>query len=212
MVGRGTARSERVRVPLVAGCVLSLAVHALLFAASGGALDIDGPHAASSTLDVVLATAPRLAEEAVMTSPAALRPLAPERPRYAPMLPFAPAIVPLPSFDEASYLPASRLTKEPMPIDEIEVRYPRGVHHLRVLTVALTLFIDENGRVENIRIDEPVLPEPYERAAIEAFAQGKFHPGFDGDRAVKSRLRIRVAFDSGDSGETALAPLLRPLS
>ena len=126
------------------------------------------------------------------------------------MLPFLPALTS--PFDEQAYVPASRLTQEPTPIDEIQVPYPRGVHHLRVLRAALTLFIDEQGHVENVRIDNPALPEAYERAAIEAFTAAKFHPGLDGDRPVKSWLRVRVAFDSGDSGETMLAPLPRSLS
>jgi hypothetical protein len=119
------------------------------------------------------------------------------------MLPFAPMIEP--PFDERAYVPASQLTTGPTPVDEIQVPYPHGVHHLRVLTVGLTLFIDERGRVANIRVEEPELPAAYERAAMEAFAQRRFRPGLDGDRPVKSRLRIRVAFDSGDTGETRLA-------
>ena len=93
---------------------------------------------------------------------------------------------------------------------EISIRYPRGVHHLGTLTAALTLFIDEDGTVANVRIDEPKLADAYERAAIDAFAPARFTPGMIGERAVKSRMTIRVAFDSGDTGRTELAQLPSP--
>jgi hypothetical protein len=75
------------------------------------------------------------------------------------MLPFSPVLTP--PFDEQAYAPASRLTKEPTPLNEIQVPYPRGVHPLRVLTASLTLFIDERGHVENVRVDDLALPEAY---------------------------------------------------
>jgi hypothetical protein len=197
------------RGPLVAACSLSVALHAVLFASSRlGAWGVDAAQRPSPPLQVTLSAPPRARDEAFV-APTEIKPPA-NRPRYTRMLPFSPALVP--PFDEQAYVPASRLTQEPTPIDEIQVRYPRGVHHLRVLRAALTLFIDEHGHVANVRVDDPALPHAYERAAIEAFAAGRFHPGLDGVRPVKSRLRVRVAFDSGDSGETMLAPLPRSLS
>jgi TonB family protein len=208
----GTRRRPRVRAALVAGCVLSVALHALLLASAPAGILTGRTQPGGPALQVALSAS--TARDAPFALLPDRQPLVPGHPRYARMLPFAPPIEPPiePPFDERAYVPVSRLSTQPTPVDEIRIPYPRGVHHLRVLTVALTLFIDEDGRVENVRVENPELPQAYERAAIEAFAQGRFHPGLDGERPVKSRLRIRVAFDSGDSGETMLAPLPRTIS
>jgi len=209
---RATARASvalggrRIPAPFAAGCVLSLALHVVLLAtARTSGVGRKAFEVPESPLQVLVNATSAPAASSLRPLPDRIEPLSNRRPRYTAMLPFSPAI--MPAFDEQAYLPASDLTNPPTPVEEIRIGYPRGVHHLRVLTVALTLFIDERGHVENLRVEDPPLPEPYERAAVEAFADAKFRPGSDGVRPVKSRLRVRVAFDSGDSGETALAPV-----
>ena len=144
---------------LVAACFLSVVLHAVLFASSRpGALGVDAAQGRPPWPLQVTLSVPSPARDEAFVAPTEFTPLA-THPRYTRMLPFSPSLAA--PFDEQAYVPASRLTREPTPIDEIQVRYPRGVHHLRVLTAALTLFIDKRGHVENVRVDDPALPEPY---------------------------------------------------
>ncbi|BEP38039.1 hypothetical protein GmRootV59_50100 [Variovorax sp. V59] len=59
----------------------------------------------------------------------------------------------------------------------------------------LSLFIDEQGRVQRVDAEEPTLPPAFEQVAREAFMAAKFSPGEVEGRAVKSRQRVEVVFD-----------------
>jgi TonB family protein len=84
----------------------------------------------------------------------------------------------------------------PTAASEISVSYPSDPR-AGLLVAALTLFIDEDGTVAKVRAEAPHAPPDYEKAAIEAFANARFKPGMAGSSAVKTRMVIRVAFDSG---------------
>ena len=71
--------------------------------------------------------------------------------------------------------------------DETDIARYRGV---------LSLFIDEEGRVQYIAADGPLLPPALEQAAREAFMQAQFWPGQVDGHAVKSRQRVEVMFDN----------------
>jgi protein TonB len=71
----------------------------------------------------------------------------------------------------------------------------------------LSLFIDEEGRVQHIAADKDApLPPAFEQAAREAFLAAQFAPGQIDGRAVKSRVRVEVVFDNTPLPETAPAP------
>lgn len=75
----------------------------------------------------------------------------------------------------------------PMPLEDTDVARYLGV---------LSLFIDEEGRVQYISVDGPLLPPALEQAAREAFMHAQFWPGQVDGRAVKSRQRVEVVFDN----------------
>ena len=60
----------------------------------------------------------------------------------------------------------------------------------------LTLFIDESGYVQRVRVDGPALPPLLEEAAVNVFRQARFSPGQVGTQVVRSMIRIEVNFES----------------
>jgi TonB family protein len=98
------------------------------------------------------------------------------------------------------YLPRSALTLAPQALGLVALSYPEeapaGQHQ-----GVLTLFIDEQGVVQRVRIEsgDQELPPVFQEAARQAFLAARFTPGELQGRAVKSRIRIQVSFEAGDT-------------
>ena len=134
-------------------------------------------------------------------------------PHAQPRRPEAPKLLPMPStawpataFDESAYLPARELTVRPAAAQRISVPYPSDATQ-GVRKAILAVFIDADGRVAKVRVDD-ALPPAFERAAVEAFASARFHPGRVGNVAVKSRMLVQVEFDSGPPPDAVEPPRL----
>jgi len=67
--------------------------------------------------------------------------------------------------------------------------------------VVLTLFINERGTVDRVRLETPEVPAPLANAARETFRAATFDPGSIEGRAVKSQLKIEVDFESNEAGQ-----------
>ena len=97
------------------------------------------------------------------------------------------------------YFPRSALSRAPWPVDTVLIDYPSLEKDAGYYRGELTLFIDERGHVARVRV-EGELPPMLETAARNAFLSGRFQAGELDGRAVKSRIRIEVVFDSGQVG------------
>lgn len=106
--------------------------------------------------------------------------------------------------DGAEYLPRSALSVVPQPLGEVLLTYPPGAPPGRHRG-ELTLFIDEQGSVQRVRIDsgEAELPAVFQAAARQAFLAARFTPGELQGRAVKARMRIAVEFEAAEAPEVA---------
>ncbi len=106
--------------------------------------------------------------------------------------------------DGAEYLPRSALSVVPQPLGEVLLTYPPGAPPGRHRG-ELTLFIDEQGSVQRVRIDsgEAELPVVFQEAARQAFLAARFTPGELQGRAVKARMRIAVEFEATEAPEGA---------
>jgi len=133
--------------------------------------------------------------EAVASAPALRRSSVPDAPP-ALLLPFVPA-------PDAAYLRRSELTVPPEPIDAIIIPDlpPAAMAATGPRTFILTLFINEAGLVERIRVETAAIPQAIEEVARRAFEQARFTPGELNGRPVKSSMRIEVS----------AAPLRQPL-
>ena len=116
-----------------------------------------------------------------------------------PQLP-VPAPIAVSEFNEDEYIPVARLAVRPRAMGRISVPYPPDVDRTGVSSAKLTLFIDEEGTVVKLKVDDSDLPPQFQETANNAFAQARFKPGRTDDHAVKSRMRIEVMFDGGPAG------------
>lgn len=94
------------------------------------------------------------------------------------------------------YFPRAMLTVVPTPMEPVLIAYPVIEQDSGRHSSELTLFIDETGRVARVRVDGNELPPAMEEAARNAFINARFRSGELDGRAVKSRIRIEVVFDS----------------
>lgn len=102
---------------------------------------------------------------------------------------------PVDAADQA-YWPRNLLTRPPTPQQSIDLLYPALAPSGRFRAV-LTLFIDEQGVVQRVRIDEADdsgLPPILEDAARQTFLRSTFTPGEIDGRPIRSRLRIEVEY------------------
>lgn len=99
---------------------------------------------------------------------------------------------------EDRYLPRPLLSVPPRTLAPIVVAYPEGSVQLDHASVVLSLFIDEHGVVNRVRVDEgEQLPASFQEAAMSAFRDARFVPGELEQQAVKAHIRVEVRFDAG---------------
>lgn len=104
---------------------------------------------------------------------------------------------------DADYLPSRLLTRGPLPQQSIDLLYPE-LAPSGLFRAVLTLFIDDQGVVQRVRIDEAQdsgLPAALEDAARQTFLRSAFLPGELDGRRVRSQLRIEVEFATEPVGE-----------
>ena len=92
------------------------------------------------------------------------------------------------------YLPRSKLSVAPAPLTAVDVPFPAEVSGIVNLTVQLTLFIDEQGRVRRVRIDSAAIPSAFAAAVLNTFLEARFKPGEVDNVAVRSQVRLEVEF------------------
>jgi hypothetical protein len=105
-------------------------------------------------------------------------------------------ILPVPGKIEPRYFRTSELTEKPRVMhDDLHDDSPAMELELPGVppqSVALRLFINENGETDRVVIEDSHLPSDAARLVIAAFLKLRFHPGIVGDAPVKSQLRIEV--------------------
>ncbi len=97
--------------------------------------------------------------------------------------------LPVPADDR--YFTASELDHRPVPLMQVEPRYP-GDAAARLGRVVLELFIDQDGRVDKVVVVSG--ERPFDESALWAFGQARFSPGVRRGAPVKSRMLIEVLY------------------
>lgn len=126
-----------------------------------------------------------------------------------PMAPVAGAVA-APEDAQGDYLPRSRLTVAPRPLAPVVIPAVEDPEAIGQQVGTLSLFIDEQGRVQEVVGDAPLLPPAMAQAARDTFMQARFSPGELHGRAVKSRLRVEAVFDSAVTDVSRLAASQSP--
>ena len=98
--------------------------------------------------------------------------------------------------DLDDYVPRPLLSVPPVARMPVLITAPAGKLGVARHIGILSLFIDQEGRVQHIAGNAPFLPPAFEQAARDAFMEVQFAPGQIDGLAVKSRVRVEVVFDN----------------
>jgi protein TonB len=94
------------------------------------------------------------------------------------------------------YVPRQYLSTVPSPVTDVQVPFPEGLKGEFSRRVQLSLFIDERGVVQRVRIDESSGETALEDAARDTFRQTRFTPGHIYGKPVRSLIRVEVDFEA----------------
>ncbi len=111
----------------------------------------------------------------------------------------AQAVLPRLLAGAPEYKLRSALEQGPIPLVNIEPRYPPAAGGVQGMVV-LRLLINESGAVDDVAIVRASPAGFFEEAAMEAFRTAKFVPGKLLGRPVKSQMTIEVDFQSFNKG------------
>lgn len=88
----------------------------------------------------------------------------------------------------------SELEKRPAAVSQIAPAYPAELRKARIEgSVTLVFVLDENGRVEEPRVENSSRPE-FEKPALDAIRKWRFRPGMKDGQAVRTYIRIPMRF------------------
>jgi len=91
----------------------------------------------------------------------------------------------------------TELERRPEAISQIPPTYPPELRKARIQgLVTLAFVLNEEGRVEDPRVENATRPE-FEKPAVEAIRKWRFRPGMREGRAVKTYIRIPLRFQVG---------------
>jgi protein TonB len=109
----------------------------------------------------------------------------------------------LPLGTAARYYLPNELDARPQIRTHINPEYPKAAAE-KGITAALTLriFIDEQGRVENVVAPGKSAADPFVAAAVAAFGAATYTPGIKDGKPVKSLLLIEVSFEALDVADS----------
>lgn len=106
----------------------------------------------------------------------------------------ASAQPPSADLDPFDYVPRRFLSVAPKPQGAVVLQYPEGDAEADAVTFVLSLYIDEQGRVRHVRVDEGSPPERFVTAAVATFMQAHFEPGELQGQPVRSLVRVEVSY------------------
>jgi len=86
------------------------------------------------------------------------------------------------------------LEKRPEPVSQVPPTYPAELRKAKIEgSVTLVFVLNEEGRVEEARIENSSRPE-FEKPALEALKRWRFKPGEKDGVAVKAYMRLPMSF------------------
>jgi protein TonB len=86
------------------------------------------------------------------------------------------------------------LEKRPEAISQVPPTYPQELRKAKIEGVVTVVFVlDEDGRVEDPRVENSSRPE-FEQPALEAIRKWRFRPGMKDGQPVRTYIRIPMRF------------------
>jgi periplasmic protein TonB len=88
----------------------------------------------------------------------------------------------------------SELEKRPEPVSQTAPAYPAELRKAKIEGVVTLLFVlNEEGRVEDPRVDNSTRPE-FEKPALEAVKKWRFRPGVKDGQPVRTFIKYPIRF------------------
>jgi len=97
---------------------------------------------------------------------------------------------------DPTYYSGKQLDVPPRAMSEVAPAYPKQADENGVSgTVVLEIKVDENGRVQELRVINSTPPGVFDQSVIDAFRKVDFQPACKNEFAVRSVMRINVQFE-----------------
>jgi len=97
---------------------------------------------------------------------------------------------------DPTYYSGKQLDVPPWVMSEVAPAYPKQADENGVSgTVVLEIKVDENGRVQELRVINSTPPGVFDQSVIDAFRKVDFQPACKNEFAVRSVMRIEVRFE-----------------
>lgn len=106
---------------------------------------------------------------------------------------FLPVVKPF----EPYYFSMNELNEMPQVMLDLSPSLVFSLPNALAQLAVLRLLINEQGRIDQVLIDDSPLSESDQRLIIDTFLKTKFQPGKINDVPVKSQLKIEVRVDAG---------------
>lgn len=88
------------------------------------------------------------------------------------------------------------LDQQPRVVLQVPPQYPAELRKRRMEgTVHVVFIVDQNGRVQNPRVEKATHPA-FERPALEAVKNWKFEPGIKAGQKVHFKMRVPISFQA----------------
>ena len=105
-----------------------------------------------------------------------------------------PALLPVPPY----YFAAKDLTQMPLVLHDVPADLMLVVPGVPAQAATLQLLINEYGEVDQVIVEDSLLPEAAQKTVVDAFVKTRFHPGEINGVTVKSQVRIEIMLEEID--------------
>ena len=105
--------------------------------------------------------------------------------------PILPALLPVPPY----YFSAKDLTQRPLMLRDVPADLTLVVPDVPAQAATLQILINEYGEIDQVIVEDSLLPEAAQKTVVDAFAKARFHPGEINGVPVKSQVRIEIMLE-----------------
>jgi hypothetical protein len=179
----------------------SLAAHAALVFAfhAGGNWPDNAPHrfaADANGFTVYLTGAPAAAPQRRLETLAAAAPAASGLTPGAPTPPGGEPLLAIAKVFEPHYFRTTEVSVKPFILQDLPIELGQLFPGVPPQSAVFLLFINEQGNIDRVTIEDTELPEQSRQILSDAFANLKFHPAQIDDMPVRSQMKIEITIES----------------
>ncbi len=96
------------------------------------------------------------------------------------------------------YFSAKDLTQRPLVVRDVPADLMLVVPDVPAQAATLQILINEYGEIDQVIVEDSLLPETAQKTVVDAFVKTRFHPGEINGVPVKSQLRIEIMLEDID--------------